>query len=244
MALEYLKQTSFLIPSGYTITNGAMTSDSRRAYFRCIARHPAADADLQHGRQRGRKQQSSTFTRSAGIGHLMRSPTMPRTCICYQTVRRSASWQTCIRIRSWGPQAGGSRSTAYPMTWTVLFEAVKGAIFLNDEIVVLMQRTTGEARLSIARFKPDGGYVPNSFTVLGTPDGVDPRGMTLAGNRVYLLDAAQLLALDRGFAYVQSENVAVSSSARCRSDGTGARYWSMLTGALISTEANKQRSYR
>ena len=35
--------------------------------------------------------------------------------------------------------------------------------------------------------------------------------MTLAGNWVYLLDAARVLALDRGFAYVSSENVAVTS---------------------------------
>ena len=36
--------------------------------------------------------------------------------------------------------------------------------------------------------------------------------MTLAGNWVYLLDAARVLALDRGFAYVESENVAVTSA--------------------------------
>ena len=33
MALEYLKQTAFTIPSGYTIANGAMTADTRRVYF-------------------------------------------------------------------------------------------------------------------------------------------------------------------------------------------------------------------
>ena len=91
------------------------------------------------------------------------------------------------------------------------FETVRGAIFLNDEIVLLLQRTVGAARLSIARFRPDGSYVSNSFNVLGLPSDVDPRGMTLAGNWVYLLDAARILALDRGFAYVSSENVAVTS---------------------------------
>ena len=80
--------------------------------------------------------------------------------------------------------------------------------------------------MSIARFKPDGAYVPDSFTVLGTPDDTDPRGMTLAGNQVFiLLDATRLLALDRGFAYVQSENVAVTGADPVpRSAGTGARY--------------------
>ena len=94
-----------------------------------------------------------------------------------------------------------------------LFEEVRGAIFLNNEIVVLLRRTIGEARLSIARFRPDGSYVPNSFSVLGTPKDTGPRGMTLAGNQVFILDAARVLALDRGFAYVSSENVAVMGAA-------------------------------
>ena len=34
--------------------------------------------------------------------------------------------------------------------------------------------------------------------------------MTLAGNQVFVLDATRILALDRGFAYVSSENVAVT----------------------------------
>ena len=92
------------------------------------------------------------------------------------------------------------------------FEAVRGAIFLNDEIVLLLQRTVGDARLSIARFRTNGAYVDHSFNVLGLPSDVDPRAMTLAGNWVYLLDAARVLALDRGFAYVASENVAVTSA--------------------------------
>ena len=33
MPLEYLKQTAFPIPTGYTIAKGAMTADSRRVYF-------------------------------------------------------------------------------------------------------------------------------------------------------------------------------------------------------------------
>ena len=33
MALAYLKQTNFVVPTGYTINRGAMTADSRRVYF-------------------------------------------------------------------------------------------------------------------------------------------------------------------------------------------------------------------
>lgn len=33
MALEYLKQTAFVIPNGYTIANGAMTADTQRVCF-------------------------------------------------------------------------------------------------------------------------------------------------------------------------------------------------------------------
>ena len=54
----------------------------------------------------------------------------------------------------------------------------------------------------------------DSFQRVGNvPADADPRGMTLAGNQVFiLLDAARALALDRGFAYVASENVAVNSA--------------------------------
>ena len=117
----------------------------------------------------------------------------------------------CTRTRSWGRQAGDFALEGIPDNSP--FETVRGAIFLNDEIVLLLQRTVGEARLSIARFRPDGAYVDHSFSVLGTCPRIQiRRGMTLAGNWVYLLDAARLLALDRGFAYVSSENVAVTSA--------------------------------
>ena len=54
---------------------------------------------------------------------------------------------------------------------------------------------------------------PKLVQRVGNPLGrVDPRGMTLAGNQVFVLDATRILALDRGFAYVASENVAVTSA--------------------------------
>ena len=149
-----------------------------------------------------------------------------------------------IRTRSWGQQAGDLRLTAYRTTWTACLKRFKGAVFLNDEIVILMQRTIGDARLSIARFKPDGGYVPNSFTVLGTPDDVDPRGMTLAGNQVFVLDAARLLALDRGFAYVQSENVAVGSAAPISVGWNGSALLVYDNGGTITFYGSEQAADR
>ena len=56
------------------------------------------------------------------------------------------------------------------------FEAVKGAVFLNEEIVVLLQRTVGEARLSIARFRPDGSYVSKLVHRVGVAFGCRPTG--------------------------------------------------------------------
>ena len=46
MALSYLKQTTFTIPSGYTIARGAMTADSRRVYFATAHDSHPHDADL------------------------------------------------------------------------------------------------------------------------------------------------------------------------------------------------------
>jgi len=89
------------------------------------------------------------------------------------------------------------------------FEEIRGAVFLNEEIVVLLCCTVTSPRLSIARFKPDGAYVPQSFTRLGIPSDTDPRAMSLAGTRVFVLGNTHLLALDRGFAYVASENIAL-----------------------------------
>ena len=117
----------------------------------------------------------------------------------------------CTRTRSWGRRGRRFALEGIADNLNSTFEAVKGAVFLNEEIVVLLQRTVGKARLSMARFRPDGSYVQNSFSVLGIPSEADPRGMTLAGNQVFVLDATRILALDRGFAYVSSENVAVTS---------------------------------
>ena len=72
----------------------------------------------------------------------------------------------CIRTRSWG-----RRFALEGIPDNSPFEAVRGAIFLNDEIVLLLQRTVGTARLSIARFRTNGAYVEDSFSVLGTPFG-------------------------------------------------------------------------
>ena len=182
-----------------------MTADSRRVYFAASHAHPAQAAHLRHGRQQaGGSGVQHPRARSGDRSVDAVAIDAENLYLVSNNPGDGGDGRCVIRTRKLGTAGRRFSLDGVPDDLDSLFEAVRGAIFLNDEIVVLMQRTTGEARLSIARFKPDGGYVPNSFTVLGTPDGVDPRGMTLAGNRVYLLDTAQLLALDRGFAYVQT----------------------------------------
>ena len=211
MALEYLKQTRFTVPGGYTIAKGAMTADSRRVYF--AASH-ASQPKLLICDMDGVRQEAAEFN----IHKLGGERSFDAVAIDAENLylmSNSPALGVLADVYPYSKLGTAGRRFALdgvPDDLDSLFEAVKGAVFLNDEIVILMQRTIGDARLSIARFKPDGGYVPNSFTVLGTPDGVDPRGMTLAGNQVFILDATRLLALDRGFAYVQSENVVVGSA--------------------------------
>ena len=109
----------------------------------------------------------------------------------------------CTRTRSWGRRGRRFALEGIADNLNSTFEAVKGAVFLNEEIVVLLQRTVGAVRLSMARFRPDGSYVSNSFSVLGLPSAMQiHEGMTLGGNQVFVLDATRILALDRGFAYV------------------------------------------
>ena len=190
MGLEYLKQTTFIIPSGYTIAKGAMTADSRRVYF--AAAHDSHPMMLIYDMDGGRQEAAEFNIHALGADR------------SFDAIAHDAE---NLYLLSNSPALEGIADNL-----NSTFEAVKGAVFLNEEIVVLLQRTVGEARLSMARFRPDGSYVSNSFSVLGTPGDADPRGMTLAGNQVYLLDATRILALDRGFAYVESENVAVNSA--------------------------------
>ena len=198
MPLLYLKQTAFTIPSGYTINRGAMTADSRRVYF--AAAHDSQPMMLIYDMDGGR-QEAAEFNIHAleGIA-VSNSPGLGSIADVYPYSKLGTAGRR-FALEGIADNLGSA------------FEAIKGAIFLNEEIVVLLQRTVGAARLSMARFRPDGSYVSNSFSVLGTPGDADPRGMTLAGNQVFVLDAARILALDRGFAYVASENVAVTSAA-------------------------------
>ena len=209
MPLSYLKQTEFMIPTGYSVSRGAMTADSQRVYF--AAAHATQPMLLIYDMEGGRQEAAEFNIHALRAGR------------SFDAIANDAE---NLYLVSNSPGLG-SIADVYPYAKTGVagrrfalegipdnspFETVRGAIFLNDEIVILLQRTVGESRLSIARFRPDGSYVSNSFSVLGIPSDADPRGMTLAGNRVYLLDAQQVLALDRGFAYVSSENVAVASA--------------------------------
>ena len=211
MALSYLKQTAFTIPTGYTITNGAMTADSLRVYF--AASH-ATQPQMLIFDMDGDRQETAEFN----IHALGTDRSFDAVAIDAENLYLLSNSDAIGVLADVYPYSklgtAGRRFALEGLTDDLdsVFEEVRGAIFLNAEIVVLMHRTVGDARLSIARFRPDGSYVQNSFSVLGTPSDADPRGMTLAGNQVFILDDDQLLALDRGFTYVPTEDVTVNSS--------------------------------
>ena len=209
MALSYLKQTAFTIPTGYTIAQGAMTADSQRVYF--AAAHATQPQMLIYNMD-GDRQETAEFN----IYAVSTDRSFDAVAIDAENLylmSNSAAIGVLADVYPYSKLGTAGRPFALEGLTDDLesvFEEVRGAIFLNAEIVVLMRRTVGDARLSIARFRPDGSYVENSFSVLGLPSDADPRGMTLAGNQVFILDDDRLLALDRGFAYVSSENVAAN----------------------------------
>ena len=199
MPLAYLKQTAFTIPSGYTINRGAMTADSRRVYF--AAAHDSQPKLLIYDMDGGWQEAAEFNIHALGAGRSFDA--IAHDAENLYLVSNSPGLGSIADVYPYSKLGtAGRRFALEGIPDNSPFEAVRGAIFLNDEIVVLLQRTVGEARLSISRFRTNGAYVEDSFNVLGVPSDTDPRGMTLAGNWVYLLDAARVLALDRGFAYV------------------------------------------
>ena len=210
MPLSYLKQTGVTIPNGYTIARGAMTADSRRVYF--AAAHDSQPKLLIYNMQGGRQEAAEFNIHALSAGRSFDA--IAHDAENLYLVSNSPGLGSIADVLPYSKLGtAGRRFALEGIADNSPFEAIRGAIFLNDEIVVLLQWTVGAARLSIARFRTNGAYVDHSFSVLGTSSDTDPRGMTLAGNWVYLLDAARVLALDRGFAYVASENVAVTSLA-------------------------------
>lgn len=207
MALSYLKQTAFAIPADYTIARGAMTADTQRVYF--AAAHATEPQMLIYDMDGGRQETAEFNINALAEGRSFDA--IAHDAENLYLVSNSPGLGSIADIYPYSKLGtAGRRFALEGIPGNSPFEAVRGAIFLNDEIVVLMQRTVGEARLSIARFRPDGAYVENSLSVLGLPADTDPRGMSLAGNWIYVLDASKALALDRGFAYVEVENVAVT----------------------------------
>ena len=108
-------------------------------------------------------------TRSERVGRSMQSPMTQKTFTWCRTVRGWGASPMCTRTRKLGTAGRRFALEGIADNLNSTFEAVKGAVFLNEEIVVLLQRTVGAARLSMARFRPDGSYVSNSFSVLGLP---------------------------------------------------------------------------
>ena len=212
MPLSYLKHTEFMIPTGYSVGRGSMTADSRRVYF--AAAHATQPMLLIYDMSGGR-QEAAEFNIHA-LGADRSFDAIAHDAENLYLLSNSPSLGSIADVFPYSKLGTAGRRFALEGIADNLnstFEAIKGAVFLNEEIVVLLQRTVGAARLLMARFRPDGSYVQNSFSVLGIPSEADPRGMTLAGNQVFVLDATRVLALDRGFAYVSTENVAVNSLA-------------------------------
>ena len=142
MALEYLKQTAFVIPSGYTIANGAMTADTRWVYF--AAAHATQPKMLIYGME-GVRQEAAEFNIHAltrgrsfdAIAHdaenlylVLNSPGLGSIADVYLYSKLGMVGRAFVL-------------EGIPDDLDGLFEEVRGAIFLNDEIVVLLRRTAG-----------------------------------------------------------------------------------------------------
>ena len=251
MPLSYLKHTEFMIPTGYSVERGSMTADSRRVYF--AAAHDSYPMMLIYDMDGGRQEAAEFNIHALGAGRSFDA--IAHDAENLYLVSNSPGLGSIADVYPYSKLGtAGRRFALEGIPDSSPFEAVRGAIFLNDEIVVLLQRTVGEARLSISRFRTNGSYVQNSFSVLGLPSNTDPRGMTLAGNQVFILNAARLLALDRGFAYVASENVAVTSldpvsvgwngNALLVYDAGGVDFYGGEQPALASVPSMPPRQYR
>ena len=70
MALAYLKQTNFVVPTGYTINRGAMTADSRRVYF--AAAHDSQPMMLIYDMDGGRPEEAEFNIHALGAGSVVR----------------------------------------------------------------------------------------------------------------------------------------------------------------------------
>ena len=145
MPLEHLKQTTFTIPTGYTIAKGAMTSDSRRVYF--AASHSTQPKMLIYDMD-GDRQEAAEFN----IQKLTGSRSFDAVAIDAENLylmSNSPALGVLADVYPYSKLGTAGRRFALdgvPDDLDSLFEAVRGAIFLNDEIVVLMQRTIGERR--------------------------------------------------------------------------------------------------
>ena len=256
MALSYLKTTTFTVPSGYTIARGAMTADSRRVYF--AASHAAQPQMLIYDMDGSRQEIAEFNIHALDTDRFFGAVAIDAENL--YLIANSAAIGVLADVFPYSKLGTAGRRFALEGLTDDLdsfFEEVRGAVFLNAEIVVLMQRTVGEARLSIARFRPDGSYVPNSFTVLETPSDADPRAMTLAGNQLFILEEDRLLALDRGFAYQSTEDVTANSlntdpvslgwngnAALVYDDAGSIFFYGAEQTALPTTPARLPRQYR
>lgn len=210
MTMPYLKHIPITIPHGYTVGRRAMTASSERIYF--AAAHPTQSKMLVYD-QNGADIEAERFNiiqLPAGRSYdalaiddvnlylFSNTPALGITANVYTYSKRGVAGQA-FDLEGIGDDVQSP------------YQRVQGALILNDEIVVVLRRRVGAVRLAIARFKPNGEYIANSFLVLTTPPdfiGTPIGGAALADNRVFLL-ASQLYGYDRGFAYIASESVAL-----------------------------------
>ena len=108
MALEYLKQTAFTIPTGYTIARGAMTADSRRVYF--AAAHDSPPMMLIYDMDSSRQEAAEFNIHALGAGRSFNAIAHDAENLYLVSNSPGLGTPMCTRTRSWGRQADGSRS--------------------------------------------------------------------------------------------------------------------------------------
>lgn len=208
MPLSYLKNIAFTVPTGYTVHSGAMIASPERIYF--AASHTSQPKMLvfdQSGAEIG-AERFNIIQLPAGRSYdalaiddvnlyiFSNSPSLVITATVWTYSKRGVAGQS-FDLEAIGDDLQNP------------YQQIEGALMLNDEIVAILKSRVGTARLAIARFKPDGEYIANSFMALTTPSGfggTNIGGAVVADNRVFLLES-QLYGYDRGFAYVASESV-------------------------------------
>ena len=180
MALSYLKQTTFTIPSGYTINRGAMTADSRRVYF--AAAHDSQPMTLIYDMD-GSRQEAAEFNIHA-LGADRSFNAIAHDAENLYLVSNSPALGMLADVFPYSKLGTAGRRFALEGIADNLnstFEAVKGAVFLNEEIVVLLQRTVGEGTVIDGAVQTGRIVCAELVQCVGNPFGGRPTGHDTGG---------------------------------------------------------------